>query len=214
MALEIIGPGFGRTGTNSLKVALEHLGFGPAHHMFEVRDNPAQLPAWEAASRGEPVDWDSVFRGYRSQVDWPGARYWRELAAYYPKAKIILTVRDPERWFASIEATILKFLAGRGQHPHPHQNAIAEMANRLIAEGVFDGRMTDRSHAISTFKAHVAEVQATIPSSRLLTFNVAQGWGPLCEFLGCDVPAISFPRLNSSAQFVDEEWAAEEKTRA
>ena len=72
MALEIIGPGFGRTGTNSLKIALEHLGFGPCHHMFEVRDNPEQLPGWEAAARGEPVDWDEAFLGYRAQVDWPG----------------------------------------------------------------------------------------------------------------------------------------------
>lgn len=213
MALEIIGPGFGRTGTNSLKVALEHLGYGPAHHMFEVRDNPEQLPAWEAASRGEPVDWDAAFQGYRSQVDWPGARYWRELAAYYPDAKVILTVRDPDQWFDSIETTILQFLAGRGNHPHPHQNAIAEMANRLIAEGVFDGGMNDRRHAISVFNAHVAEVQASLPESRLLTFNVAQGWEPLCDFLGCEVPAISFPRLNSSRQFVDEEWAAGEAVR-
>mgnify|MGYP003383071765 CR=1 FL=1 len=155
-----------------------------------------------------------MFSGYRSQVDWPGARYWRELAAHYPKAKVILTVRDPEKWFASIETTILQFLAGRGHHPHPHQNAIAEMANQLIAEGVFDGRMSDRSHAISVFNAHIADVQATIPPSRLLTFNVAQGWGPLCQFLGCEIPAISFPRLNSSAQFVDEEWGGDQKVSA
>jgi hypothetical protein len=92
MPLEIIGPGFGRTGTNSLKLALEHLGFGPCHHMFEVRDNPELLPDWQAAARGEPVDWDKVFRGYRSQVDWPGARYWRELVRHFPHAKVTLSV--------------------------------------------------------------------------------------------------------------------------
>ena len=92
MALEVIGAGFGRTGTNSLKLALERLGFGPCHHMFEVRDNPQQLPAWEAAARGEAVDWDAVFDGYRSQVDWPGAAYWRQLSAYYPQSQ-----GDPER---------------------------------------------------------------------------------------------------------------------
>jgi hypothetical protein len=96
MALQIIGPGFGRTGTNSLKVALEHLGYGPAHHMFEVRDDPALLPAWEALSRGGAGDWDAIFRSYRAQVDWPGARYWRELAVHYPDAKVVLTVRDPD----------------------------------------------------------------------------------------------------------------------
>jgi hypothetical protein len=87
MALEIIGAGFGRTGTNSLKIALEFLGFGPCHHMFEVRDNPELLPDWQRAAMGERVDWDQVFRGYRSQVDWPGARYWRELTEHFPNAK-------------------------------------------------------------------------------------------------------------------------------
>jgi hypothetical protein len=214
MALEIIGPGFGRSGTNSLKVALEHLGYGPAHHMFEVRDNPAQLPAWEALSRGESADWDAVFHGYRSQVDWPGARYWRELAAHYPDAKVILTVRDPDEWFNSIEATILQFLAARGNHPNAHQNAIAQMAHQLVEIGVFDGRMTDRRHATSVFTAHIAEVQASIPGSRLLTFDVREGWKPLCAFLGCEVPAISFPRLNSSRQFLSQEWAKDPQVTA
>jgi hypothetical protein len=81
MALDIIGPGFGRTGTHSLKLALEHLGFGPCHHMFEVRDHPKQLPAWESVTRGEQVDWDKVFQGYRAQVDWPGARLARACPA-------------------------------------------------------------------------------------------------------------------------------------
>ena len=116
MALEIIGPGFGRTGTHSLKIALEQLGFGPCHHMFEVRDHPEQLPAWQAVARGEQVDWDQVFRGYRAQADWPGARVWRELARHWPEAKVILTVRDPDEWFDSVQATIAPFLAPRGAH--------------------------------------------------------------------------------------------------
>lgn len=209
MALDIIGPGFGRTGTNSLKIALEHLGFGPAHHMFEVRDNPEQLPLWQAAARGEPVDWDQAFRGYRSQVDWPGARFWRELASYYPEAKVILSVRDADAWFDSIQATIAPFIAARGKHPAPVPNAIAEMGHQLIVEGVFDGRLDDRAHAIELFNAHTAEVQAAIPASRLLTFDARQGWQPLCDFLGCEVPMISFPRLNSRTQFADKEWKAQ-----
>lgn len=208
MTLEIIGPGFGRTGTSSLKIALEHLGFGPAHHMFEVRDNPELLPLWEAAARGDAVNWDEAFRGYRSQVDWPGARYWRELAEFYPEAKVILTVRDPDEWFDSVQATIAPFLASRGKNEAAHIDAIAEMAHRLIADGIFDDRMSDRAHATALFRAHVAEVQATIPAARLLTFDVRQGWEPLCDFLECPIPAISFPRLNSSKQFVDG-WEAE-----
>lgn len=211
MALEIIGPGFGRTGTSSLKIALEHLGFGPAHHMFEVRDHPEQLPLWEAAARGETIDFAKAFAGYRAQVDWPGARYWRELATLYPKAKVILTVRDPDEWFDSAQATIVPFAAGRGKHPAPHPNAIAEMAQKLVVDQVFDDRLSDRASATRIFRDHIAEVQATIPKSRLLTFDVREGWEPLCEFLGCPVPMISFPSLNSSRNFTDVEWADKEK---
>lgn len=206
MSLEIIGPGFGRTGTNSLKVALEHLGFGPAHHMFEVRDHPEQLAGWQALADGGHPDWKAIFRGYRAQVDWPGARYWRELAAHYPDAKVILTVRDADTWFDSVQATIAKFMAGRGSYDDPHINGVAEMANKLIVDGVFDGRMFERSYATRLFNAHIAEVEASIPASRLLVFDVREGWAPLCAFLGVGVPAISFPRLNPSKQFISEEW--------
>ncbi|HTR12708.1 MAG TPA: sulfotransferase [Roseiarcus sp.] len=209
MPLEIIGPGFGRTGTNSLKIALELLGFGPSHHMFEVRDNPEQLPNWEAAARGEKVDWDDVFRGYRSQVDFPGARYWRELAQHYPDAKVILTVRDPDAWFDSVEATILPFLAARGKHSTPHVNAIAEMGYRTVALQVFDDRLSDRDHAIRVFRRHIAEVQSEIPADRLLTFDVSEGWEPLSEFLGVDAPDVPFPKTNSSKAFVEDEWKQE-----
>jgi hypothetical protein len=207
MALEILGAGFGRSGTSSLKLALEHLGFGPCHHMHEVRDNPELLAPWQAFVAGKPLDFDKAFAGYRSQVDWPGARVWRETAAYYPKAKVILTVRDPNEWFDSVQATIAPFIASRGKNENAHANAIATMGQKLIGEAIFDDRLSDRTHATKVFRAHIAEVQATIPASRLLTFDVKDGWAPLCAFLNCPVPAISFPRLNSSKQFVDN-WDA------
>ena len=206
MTLHIIGAGFGRTGTNSLKLALEHLGFGPCHHMFEVRDNPAQLPGWEAAARGAAVNWENIFEGYRSQTDWPGARYWRELAGHFPNAKIILTVRNPDQWYDSVEATILPLLASRGKLPTPHLNALVEMAIETVAVQLFDGRMTDRAHAKSVFREHIATVQTEIPKDRLLTFDMREGWAPLCRFLGADVPNIPFPNTNSSKQFAEEEW--------
>jgi hypothetical protein len=205
VTLEIIGPGFGRTGTNSLRLALEHLGFGPCHHMFEVRDKPDLLPDWEAAARGEMVDWSKVFRDYRSQVDWPGAKYWRELVVHFPKAKVILSVRDPDQWFDSVQATIAPFMAARGKHPSAHVNAIAEMGYQTVAP-IFDHRMSERDHAIRVFRKHIAEVQAEIPSDRLLTFDLKEGWEPLCEFLGVEVPNIPFPKTNSSKAFVEEEW--------
>lgn len=209
MPLEIIGAGFGRTGTNSLKLALERLGFGPCHHMFEVRDNPALLPNWEAAARGETVDWDEVFRGYRSQVDWPGARYWRQLAQHFPKAQVILSVRDPDAWFDSVQATIAPFLAARGTHPSPHVNAIAEMGHQAVEVQIFEDRLSDREHATQIFKKHIAEVQSEIPADRLLTFDLRDGWRPLCDFLGVEVPDVPFPKTNSSKAFVEEEWKQE-----
>ena len=209
MALEVIGPGFGRTGTNSLKLALEHLGFGPCHHMFEVRDNPKQLPHWERAARGEKMDWDSVFDGYRAQVDWPGARYWRELIAYYPKAKVVLSVRDPGEWHNSVQATILQFLAARGNHPSAYVNALCEMGHETVDMQVFGGRLADRDHAVQIFNKHFADVRAMVPAERLLIFDVRHGWEPLCRFLNVDIPPSAFPKTNSSKQFTEEEWRQE-----
>lgn len=201
MALRVIGAGFGRTGTNSLKLALEQLGFAPCHHMFEVRDNPEQLPFWQAAARGEEPDWDAVFAGYAAQVDWPGARYWRELARHFPDAKVILSVRPPSDWFDSFEATIAPFMRDRASHEDPHRRAIAEMAYEIIGRQTFGCRMDDRGHAERVFRDHIAEVQATIVPERLLTYQVSEGWVPLCGFLGVPVPDTPFPHANSTEAF-------------
>lgn len=202
MALEVIGAGFGRTGTNSLRLALERLGFAPCHHMFEVRDNPKQLPAWEAAARGEAVDWDAMFQDYRAQVDWPGAAYWRELARHYPDAKVILSVRDPHAWFESVQATIGPFMTTmRGRHDNAHLNAISEMCSQFIVRDIFDGRLNDRARALAVFEAHVAEVKATIPGERLLVYETGSGWGPLCAFFGLPEPDEPYPLTNSTKEF-------------
>jgi hypothetical protein len=174
--------------------------------MFEVRDNPELLPQWQAAARGEPVDWNQVFHGYRSQVDWPGARYWRELARHFPEAKVILTVRDPDAWFDSVQATIAPFIAARGRHLSPHVNAIAEMAYRTIVAPIFEDRLSDRDHATRVFREHIAAVKAEIPAHRLLVLDLREGWQPLCDFLGVEVPDVPFPKTNSSKEFVEEEW--------
>jgi hypothetical protein len=208
MALDIIGAGFGRTGTSSMKIALEHLGFGPCHHMFEVRDNPHLLHHWEKIVGGQSQDWDEAFAGYRSQTDWPGALVWRELAAHYSSAKVVLTVRDPDDWYDSFSATIVPLVEGHGTYPDAHANRVTTMGHKLLGKVFGAGRWKDRADAISVFNAHNAEVQRTIPPDRLLTLDVSQGWEPLCAFLGVSVPAISFPKLNSSKQFV-ESWKEE-----
>ena len=160
---------------------------------------------WHEASS---VDWDEVFRGYRSQVDWPGARVWRELARHWPEAKVILTVRDPDAWFDSVQATIAKFqlLAARGQLPDAHANAIAVMGQALVAKQVFDDRLSDRAHATQVFKDHIAAVRAEIAPWRLLVLDPREGWGPLCAFLGVAVPDSPYPHTNSSKAFVEAEW--------
>jgi hypothetical protein len=206
MTLEVIGPGFGRTGTNSMKLALEQLGFGPCHHMFEVRDNPDRLKDWEKAARGDKVDWSHTFRGYRSQVDWPGARYWRELVDHFPKAKVILTVRDPDAWFDSVQKTIVPFIAARGSHPSDSVNAIAKMGHKIVFVDVFDDRLSDRAYATKVFNDHIAQVKKAVPKERLLVIDVEEGWAPLCKFLGVEIPDTPFPKTNSTREFHGTEW--------
>jgi sulfotransferase family protein len=206
MPLDVIGPGFGRTGTNSLKLALEQLGFGPCHHMYEVRDNPELLADWQAAGNGEEMDWQKVFRNYRAQVDWPGAHYWRELIAAFPKAKVVLSVREPNGWFDSVQATIAPFVAARGKHDNAHANAIAEMCHHALIQPTFGDGFSDRTHAIDVFERHNEEVKTAVPADNLLVFDVRQGWAPLCAFLGAEVPDTDFPRTNSSKEFGEENW--------
>lgn len=192
MALSVIGAGFGRTGTHTLNLALEKLGFGPCHHMEDVMASPEQKAWFRAAGRGEPVDWDEVYAGYKSAVDWPTVYFWRELAGHFPAAKLILTVRNSEDWYKSARATIF---ANAGT-PDP------DSFGRAVVQGkVFGGRIDDETHCIEVLEAHNAEVIAAFPPSRLLIYNVADGWPKLCAFLGVPVPAEPFPHSNTVADF-------------
>ncbi len=201
MSLKIVGAALGRTGTNSLKLALEELGFGPCHHMFEVRDHPEQLPYWQAAARGELPDWDEVFANYQSCVDWPSARFWREIAAYYPEAKVILTLRDADKWFASVHATIYPVILSWPEQEPGHFRDTMEMAQELIVEQTFGGRLDDRDHALAVYRAYEEAVRRTIAPERLLAFDVSEGWAPLCAFLEVPVPDTPFPRTNTGEEF-------------
>jgi hypothetical protein len=203
MPLEVIGSGFGRTGTMSLKRALDQLGFGPCHHMEEVFAHPEQVPHWQALVAGGAVSWENVFAGYRTQVDWPGAHYWRELAGAYPDAKVIHTARPEELWWKSFSGTIGVLLADPGQLPFPpHMRDMMAVAVRIVGEQTFGGSFADRDAALAAYRRRTAEVLAAIPADRLLVFDVADGWEPLCRFLGAPVPAMPFPRVNAP----DEWW--------
>ncbi|MEO8114698.1 MAG: sulfotransferase family protein [Phenylobacterium sp.] len=195
MPLSVIGAGYGRTGTLSLKLALEQLGFGPCYHMVEVFKNPKAPGYWEAAADGQAVDWEAVFAGYASTVDWPSATFYETLARAYPEAKVILTVRDPEAWFASTQATIFADMP-----PDDTDHPLGRMALKVVAD-LFDRRMHDREKLISVYQAHNARVREVIPADRLLVYEVTQGWGPLCRFLGVAEPAGPMPKANSAEDF-------------
>ena len=202
MSLAIIGSGFGRTGTASLKRALERLGFGPCHHMEEVLAHPEQVPYWQAALAGEPVDWDKVFSGYRAQVDWPGAHVWRQLAAAYPKAKVIHSTRPEDAWWTSFSATIGKVLTMYKDLPAPpHVTAMMKATEKALVDQTFGCALTDRAGVLAAYRRRAEEVRAAIPRERLLVFDVSEGWEPLCAFLGVPAPSEAFPRVNSTQEF-------------
>lgn len=193
MGLKVIGTGFGRTGTDSMREALEILGFGPCHHMLEVNGSAEQKRLWRAHVRGDSPGWDQLFAGYNACVDWPSAHYWRELIQVYPDAKVLLTYRSPDSWWESFAKTILEGIA---RSTEPESLGIA-----LVANEVFGGRAGDRAHAMAVYQANVDAVKATVPAHRLLVHNLGDGWGPLCHHLGVPVPAVPYPSRNSTIDF-------------
>jgi hypothetical protein len=211
MPLSVIGAGFGRTGTLSLKLALEQLGFGPCYHMLEVLKNPQAPGYWEAAADGGPVDWERIFDGYRSTVDWPSATFYRELAEAYPDAKVVLSVRDPDAWFASTQATIFKAIPDLPPEATP-DDPFLRMVVKVIGD-LFGRRMHDKDRLIEVYERHNETVRRVIPAERLLVYDVAEGWAPLCAFLGVPVPDGPMPKVNSTEDFQREHAAMLESGR-
>jgi hypothetical protein len=193
MGLKVIGAGFGRTGTDSMREALNMLGLGPCHHMLEVNASDEQKRLWRALARGENLGWDNLFAGYTACVDWPAAHYWRELIDVYPDAKVVLTYRSPESWWESFSKTIVRGIA--------QSTDLASLGIALIRDQVFGGKPHDRAHAIALYEANVAAVKATVPAARLLVHNLGDGWEPLCRHLGVPVPAEPYPSRNSTNDF-------------
>ena len=195
MPLSVVGAGFGRTGTMSLKLGLEQLGFGPCYHMIEVFKDPKAPGYWEAAADGAPVDWEEVFAGFNSTVDWPSATFYRELAEAYPEAKVILTARDPEDWFRSTQATIFA-----RKIPDDTDDPWGRMVLKVISD-LFDRQMSNKDKLIEVYNRHNATVKQVIPPERLLVYQVSEGWGPLCNFLGVRVPDEPMPKANTTEEF-------------
>jgi len=203
--MDVIGAGFGRTGTLSLKAALEQLGHGPCLHMFDVIGDPGQITGWQAVLDGCRTGWGKLLDGFGSAVDWPACTYYAELAAAFPAAKVVLTVRPAQAWYQSMRDTIYAASQaaaagklGTSQLPAPSPEYI-RLIRELLWERTFGGRFGDRDHAIGVYQDHIARVRHTVPAGRLLVFQVSEGWEPLARFLGAPVPRAPFPRLNDSA---------------
>ena len=195
MTLKVIGTGFGRTGTDSMREALGILGFGPCHHMFEIFEHENQRQLWRALAAGASPVWDDLFKGYGSCVDWPSAHYWRTLIDVYPEAKVILTWRSAESWWNSFSKSILPEIR-KGEDKQ-------SLGWAVIHEQVFGGRPHDRDHAIATYEANVAAVKAEVPAERLLVYEIGSGWEPLCAHLNVPIPDQPYPNRNNTSDFQD-----------
>lgn len=191
MPLKVIGAGLGRTGTASLKVAIERLGIGRCYHMGEMIAHIEHAAMWINASRGE-ADWDALLADYAATVDYPACNFWQELAERYPEAKILLSVRDANQWFESTQETIF------APHfvEHMRNGPFKELGERVVWSE-FQGRMHDRDFMVPYFENRIEEIKRSVPAERLLVYEVKQGWEPLCEFLDVRVPEEPFPRVNA-----------------
>jgi hypothetical protein len=195
MALRVVGAGLGRTGTMSLKLALERLLGAPCYHMAEVFAHPEHIPLWHAAARGEPVDWQRLFDGYAAAVDWPVGSFWPEVSAAFPDALILLSTRSSESWWKSASTTIFPTSAKAAGTPW-------HAMWRELAQRRFTTRLDDREAAVAAYERHNADVRARAPRARLLEWTARDGWEPLCRALGVAVPDAPFPHANSTEEFL------------
>lgn len=195
MALQVIGAGWGRTGTASLKLALEMLGFDPCHHMMEVIGHPEQIRLWQDVAAGRP-DWDAIYGGFRATVDFPGCLHWRALLARWPDAKVLLSVRPAEEWFQSTQETIFS----KRLHETTRDSPFGAMLDAVLHRPL-GAALDDRAGLIAAYERHNQAVISEVPADRLLVFNVREGWAPLCAWLGLPVPEAPFPRVNSREEF-------------
>jgi hypothetical protein len=196
MTIRVVGAGLGRTGTTSLKAALEQLLGEPCYHMVEVFAHPEHVPVWAAAMRDEPVDWLQLFEGYGSVVDFPAAAVWRDVAAAFPDAPVLLSTRSSaDAWWRSAHNTIL---VRRDDLPDEMQEwaRMADLMFKRISPDPSDEALTK-----AAYERHNAEVRAEVPPERLIDWLPEDGWGPLCEGLGLPVPDAPFPHTNTTAEF-------------
>ncbi len=201
--MQLIGAGLPRTGTTSLQAALQRLGFGPCYHMVELYKRPGHARRWRAVAEGGAHAWAPIFEGYRATVDFPACLFYEELMVDFPDARVLLSVRDPERWYESTQATIAQLPTTFPwwlRRLLPRVDDLLHVAEQLFWQGFFEDHFEERAAAIARFQQWNAEVQRRVPPERLLVYDVKEGWEPLCAFLGVPVPDEPFPHLNDSRQ--------------
>ena len=203
--MKVFGAGFGRTGTMSLKFALEKLRIGPCYHMREVVSRPSHIKLWYDISRGEHPNWNRLFSGFNSAVDFPVCLFYKQLINIFPEAKFILTLRDFDTWYISTANTIYKVPSilpdWFERVVYPIRMFIVMQVN-LIWVGLFKNNFSDRDSTKLVYYEHIESVKKIIPADKLLIYNVKEGWEPLCEFLDVDVPDIPFPKINDTAEML------------
>jgi len=209
MSLKVVGSGIGRTGTMSLKIGLEKLLGAPCYHMAEVFKHPEHVPMWHDAALNKPVDWDALFDGYVATVDWPSGAYWQEITAHYPDALIILSHRDPEKWWKSAEETIFKSI---GEISEEHRDWHGMIDGMLASR--FTKDITNKDACIAAFNRHNEIARASAPKNRFIEWEAKDGWGPLCKALDLPIPDEPFPHVNSTDEFIQRVKARKEEQAA
>ncbi|HMK63587.1 MAG TPA: sulfotransferase [Acidimicrobiales bacterium] len=195
--LRVIGAGLGRTGTASLKLALEELLGGTCYHLFEVATRPDDPDVWADAYEGVPPDWPAFFAGYTATLGWPSAPLWPELSDAFPDAPIVLSVRDADSWWRSVSQTVLPAMAGYFE-PDAPDDGWTRMGRAILNR--LTPQWRDETSAKAAFAAYNEHVRATAPPSRLVEWRPGDGWGPLCAALGLTEPGHPFPHANTMAE--------------
>lgn len=202
MGLKVVGSGLGRTGTTSLKLALERLRGGPCYHLREVFQNEGHATLWHRAVREGTTDWEQIFDGFEAAVDWPVSAFWPELADRYPDAIIVHSEREPLSWWQSADATIFPTIRGDAPISPEMAEHWLPMVQDLVAAR-FDGDIRDGDAAMAAFERHNARVRATAPADRLVLWRQGDGWAPLCDALGLPIPDDPYPHANTRQQFLE-----------
>ncbi|HLF64269.1 MAG TPA: sulfotransferase [Saprospiraceae bacterium] len=215
MSIKVIGAGIGRTGTHSLKLALEELGFGKCYHMENlIMDHPERVSFWKDLRAGKEVDHEDFFKGYQSAVDVPVFPHYKQFIQWYPDARVILTVRDPESWYKSFGDTIIR-------SSRPSMGKIVRMSLRLPFNKTLRQRLSvlrfagaylkdffpkgfeNKEAALRFYHDWNQAVIDAVPKEKLLVYNLKEGWEPLCRFLNVPVPQKEMPHSNTTDEFLE-----------